>query len=48
MVINPGEFLPFSREEHMAHLARLRAELAQRGADAMLVFAQESHFWLTG
>ena len=48
MVIKPGEFLPFSREEHMARLARLRAELAQRGVDAMLVFAQESHFWLTG
>ena len=48
MVINPGEFLPFTREEHMARLARLRAELAQRGVDAMLVFAQESHFWLTG
>ena len=48
MIINPGEFLPFSREEHMARLARLRAELAQRGVDAMLVFAQESHFWLTG
>ena len=48
MVIKPGEFLPFPREEHMARLARLRAELAQRGVDAMLVFAQESHFWLTG
>ncbi|HAE27853.1 MAG TPA: Xaa-Pro dipeptidase, partial [Hyphomonas adhaerens] len=32
----------------MARLARLRAELARRGVDAMLVFAQESHFWLTG
>jgi Xaa-Pro dipeptidase len=40
--------LPFSREEHMARQARLRATLAQRGFDAILVFAQESHYWLTG
>ena len=40
--------LPFSREEHMARQARLRATLAERGFDAILVFAQESHFWLTG
>ena len=48
MAIDPGAFLPFSREEHMARQARLRAELAQRNVDAILVFAQESHFWLTG
>lgn len=40
--------LPFTRDEHAARLARLRAELAARGFDAMLVFAQESLFWLTG
>ena len=48
MSIGPGAFLPFSREEHMARQARLRDALAARGADAMLVFAQESHYWLTG
>jgi Xaa-Pro dipeptidase len=40
--------LPFTREEHDARLARLRASLRADGFDAMLVFAQESHFWLTG
>ena len=40
--------LPFSREEHMARQATLRAALTASGFDAILVFAQESHFWLTG
>jgi Xaa-Pro dipeptidase len=40
--------LPFPRAEHMARQARLRAALVARGFDAILVFAQESHFWLTG
>ena len=40
--------LPFSREEHLDRQARLRKELADRGVDAMLVFAQESMYWLTG
>lgn len=44
----PGSMLPFPREEHMARQARLRAELRARGVDAMLVFSQESLFWLTG
>lgn len=48
MANDSGAFLPFSREEHMDRLARLRAELARGGVDAMLVFAQESLFWLTG
>lgn len=48
MTTAAGAFLPFSREEHLDRQARLRAELAARGVDAMLVFAQESHFWLTG
>lgn len=32
----------------MARQARLRRSLAEDGFDAMLVFAQESHYWLTG
>lgn len=40
--------LPFTRAEHLARQARLRASLRERGFDAMLVFAQESHYWLTG
>jgi Xaa-Pro dipeptidase len=32
----------------MDRQARLRAALVQRGFNAILVFAQESHFWLTG
>ncbi len=40
--------LPFTREEHLDRQARLRAKLQERGQDAMLVFAQESMFWLTG
>jgi Xaa-Pro dipeptidase len=40
--------LPFPRAEHEARIARLRATLRERGFAAMLVFAQESHFWLTG
>ena len=48
MGIHSGEFLPFTHDEHLDRLGRLRAELAKRNVDAMLVFAQESHFWLTG
>ena len=40
--------LPFPREEHMARQATLRAALVAQGFDAILVFAQESHYWLTG
>lgn len=40
--------LPFSREEHLERQARLRSTLKEQRFDAMLVFAQESHFWLTG
>lgn len=40
--------LPFPREEHLARQATLRRTLAERGFDAILVFAQESHYWLTG
>lgn len=40
--------LPFPRVEHLERQARLRARLREQGFDAMLVFAQESMFWLTG
>jgi Xaa-Pro dipeptidase len=43
-----GPHLPFPRAEHESRQARLRATLRERGFDAMLVFAQESHYWLTG
>ncbi len=48
MAVLPGSMLPFPREEHLARQDRLRATLRDRGIDAMLVFAQESLFWLTG
>ena len=48
MSTEAGAALPFPREEHLSRQARLRSELLRRGLDAMLVFAQESHFWLTG
>ncbi|MCA3642713.1 MAG: aminopeptidase P family protein, partial [Methylobacterium sp.] len=40
--------LPFSEEEHLSRQSRLRERLREQGFDAMLIFAQESHFWLTG
>jgi Xaa-Pro dipeptidase len=43
-----GSMLPFPRSEHLARQARFRAALQDRGADAMLVFSQESLYWLTG
>ncbi len=48
MTIAPGSMLPFPREEHLSRQARLRAALREKGQDAMLVFAQESLYWLTG
>ncbi|MCW4114954.1 Xaa-Pro peptidase family protein [Aurantimonas sp. MSK8Z-1] len=48
MVAAPGSQLPFARTEHLDRQKRLRAALAERGFDAMLVFSQESLFWLTG
>jgi Xaa-Pro dipeptidase len=48
MAFTGAPTLPFSREEHLDRQARLRLKLRERGFDAMLVFAQESHFWLTG
>lgn len=40
--------LRFPPEEHAARLAATRAEMRRRGLDALLVFAQESHYYLTG
>ena len=40
--------LRFPAEEHHARLAATRAELRRRGLDALIVFAQESHYYLTG
>lgn len=40
--------LRFPEAEHRARLDRTRAILAERGLDAILIFAQESHFYLTG
>jgi Xaa-Pro dipeptidase len=48
MAFTPGVSLPFTREEHLDRQVRLRRRLVETGFDAMLVFAQESHFWLTG
>lgn len=40
--------LRFPRGEHDARMAATRALLQQEGLDALLVFAQESHLYLTG
>ncbi len=40
--------LPFAAAEHAGRLMQTRRLLAERGLDALLVFAQESHYWLTG
>ena len=40
--------LHFTREEHEDRIARARQSLRARGLDALLLFAQESHFYLTG
>lgn len=40
--------LRFEAAEHRDRLARARQELRRRGLDALLVFAQESHYYLTG
>ncbi|PLX38455.1 MAG: Xaa-Pro dipeptidase [Hyphomicrobiales bacterium] len=40
--------LHFSPEEFAARRAKVEAEMAERGLDALLVFAQESMYWLTG
>ncbi len=40
--------LHFARSEFAARLARLLAKMQEEKLDAMLLFAQESMFWLTG
>ena len=40
--------LRFPPEEHATRLAVTRLELRRKGLDALLVFAQESHYYLTG
>ena len=40
--------LHFPLEEFDRRLRAVRAELVRRGLDALLVFAQESHYYLTG
>jgi Xaa-Pro dipeptidase len=40
--------LHFSTKEYADRLVRLRAEMAARDLDAMLLFAPESHYWATG
>ena len=48
MTFTGAPTLPFARAELEARQARLRAALREQGFDAILVFAQESHYWLTG
>ncbi|MFY0618825.1 M24 family metallopeptidase [Shimia sp.] len=38
----------FSSEEYQTRVERARAALSRNGLDAMLLFAPESHYWLTG
>jgi Xaa-Pro dipeptidase len=40
--------LHFSEDEFAGRMARTRAEMERRGLDALLLFAPESQFWLTG
>ena len=40
--------LAFSRAEYAARLDRLVVRMAEEDLDAMLLFAQESMYWLTG
>jgi len=40
--------LHFTKDEFGARIDATRAEMARRGLDVLLLFAPESHFWLTG
>jgi Xaa-Pro dipeptidase len=40
--------LRFPAEEYAARLTATRKRMREEGLDALLVFAQESHYWLTG
>ena len=48
MTFTGAPTLPFARSELEARQATLRAALREQGFDAILVFAQESQYWLTG
>ncbi len=47
-VITPGEHIHFSRDEFAERRARTVAELQRRGLAALLMFRQESMYWLCG
>ena len=40
--------LHFAPEEYASRLSRLKEEMAARKLDALLIFSQESMYWLTG
>jgi len=40
--------LHFSREEYAARMEKLQAAMAERRLEALLLFSQESMYWLTG
>ena len=40
--------LHFTRDEYQSRMGRLQAALSEAQLDGMLLFAQESHYWLTG
>src|SRR5260370_39624271 len=40
--------LHFERTEYLARIERARAKLRENGLAALLIFAQESHYYLTG
>lgn len=40
--------LHFSKQEYAARLERLKARMAEENLDCLLLFAQESMYWLTG
>ncbi|MBL4892305.1 MAG: aminopeptidase P family N-terminal domain-containing protein, partial [Rhizobiaceae bacterium] len=40
--------LHFERGEYAARLDRLKERMAEEKLDCMLLFAQESMYWLTG
>lgn len=40
--------LHFNREEFASRLARVQQQMKKRKLDAVLLFAPESHYWLTG
>jgi Xaa-Pro dipeptidase len=46
--ITQGEHIHFAREELEARRARTVAELQRRGLRALLIFRQESMYWLSG